>query len=195
MQYFHRLAQKINVAPLANALARQSRLWNRHSLRTTFEASPHREADDIWLRFNDLTQYADGALLGLADDCEAIWYEGIYQLPQARDLIFELMAAVQGERLGRVMITRLKPGAKIYPHEDMGAPALYYDRHHIVINNAPGSIFRIGDEVVTMKPGEVWWINNTIEHEVVNNSSEDRIVMIVDIRIERAQPWSEGEDE
>jgi len=30
--------------------------------------------------------------------------------------------------------------------------------------------------------GEVWWFDNTQEHEVMNNSADDRIVMIVDIR-------------
>jgi hypothetical protein len=33
-----------------------------------------------------------------------------------------------------------------------------------------------------MRTGEVWWFNNAIEHEVVNNSADDRIHLIVDIR-------------
>jgi aspartyl/asparaginyl beta-hydroxylase (cupin superfamily) len=33
-----------------------------------------------------------------------------------------------------------------------------------------------------MAAGEVWWFDNTVEHEVVNNSADDRIVLICDIR-------------
>jgi hypothetical protein len=33
-----------------------------------------------------------------------------------------------------------------------------------------------------MPQGSVWWFQNAIEHEVVNNSPGDRIHMIVDIR-------------
>jgi hypothetical protein len=33
-----------------------------------------------------------------------------------------------------------------------------------------------------MAPGEAWWFDNAQEHEVINNSADDRIHMIVDIR-------------
>jgi len=33
-----------------------------------------------------------------------------------------------------------------------------------------------------MRPGELWWFENAIEHEVTNNSANDRIHMIIDLR-------------
>jgi aspartyl/asparaginyl beta-hydroxylase (cupin superfamily) len=46
----------------------------------------------------------------------------------------------------------------------------------------PGALTAAGDEIVQMAPGEAWWMNNRAEHEVANNSEQDRIVLIADIR-------------
>jgi hypothetical protein len=34
-----------------------------------------------------------------------------------------------------------------------------------------------------MAPGEIWWFDNSVEHEVINNSAGDRIHLIVDVRM------------
>ena len=92
------------------------------------------------------------------------------------------MARVGGERLGRVMVNKLRPGGRIFAHADTPVHADYWDRYHVVLQSAPGCNFRCGEETVYMPPGRVWWFQNAIEHEVVNNSGDDRIHMIVDIR-------------
>lgn len=172
--------------PLLDAVMRQPELWNRNRIRTTHPCTPHTEVDDIWLRFNDLTLFEKtGESSAVIDEHESINYPAMLMLSQARPIIFDLMRRVDGERLGRVLITRLAPGKKIAPHEDGGSHAAYYDRYHIILKNAPGSIFRAGLETVTMKTGEVWYFDNSQTHEVINNSSDDRITMIVDIRTTR----------
>lgn len=139
--------------------------------------------DDIWLRFNDLTLYeTKGDTSSIIDEHESIDYPAYFVLPEARHLVMSLMAFLGGIRLGRVLITRLGPGKRIDPHEDGGSHASYYSRHHIVLQSSPGSDFRCGEEHAYMAPGEVWWFNNKIEHEVVNSSASDRIHLIVDIR-------------
>jgi hypothetical protein len=97
----------------------------------------------------------------------------------------DLMTFVGGERLGRVMINKIAPGGIIYPHRDTEAHADYYSRFHIVLQSQPGALFRAGDEQVHMATGEVWWFDNSEEHEVTNNSADDRIHMVVDIRTSR----------
>jgi hypothetical protein len=92
------------------------------------------------------------------------------------------MAAVQGERLGRCVINKIRPGGHIFPHCDGAEHSEYYDRFHIVLQSSPGVNFRCEDEQVYMQTGEVWWFNNRLDHEVINNSAEDRIHFIVDIR-------------
>lgn len=169
--------------PLMAALMRQPELWNQNKLRTTHPESPHTEVSDIWLRFNDLTKYeAAGEYSGVIDEHESIDYPAFALLPQARQIIFDLMRTVEGKRLGRVLITKMLPGAKIAPHVDGGEHAAYYERYHVILQNNPGSIFRCGDETITMKTGDVYWFNNAIEHEVINNSADDRLTLIVDIK-------------
>lgn len=180
MRNFQLIAQGLDVAPLLNAVMRRPDLWNEHTLRTTHPATPHKAVDDIWLRFNELP--AAGQEARVLDEHESINYEAMLRLPQARPLIFGLMARVEGERLGRVLITRLAPGQRIEPHVDGGSHAAYYDRFHVVLHSAPGSVFRCGDESVQMRTGDCWWFDNGIEHEVVNNSADDRVHLIVDIR-------------
>lgn len=108
--------------------------------------------------------------------------DGSLHLPSARTLVFALMAQVQGERLGRVMINRIVPGGRIFPHADTPVHANYWDRFHYVVASSPGVIFRCGDEKVNMSTGDVWWFQNAIEHEVINNSAQERIHLIIDIR-------------
>lgn len=179
-RYFDRIAQGVDVIPLLHAATRQPALWNASTLRTRHPGTAHREVDDIWLRFNDI-----GDPACVADDHESIDYPAFSLLPQARPLIFDLMRRVEGERLGRVLITRLPPGGRIYPHEDGGAHAAYYDRYQVALQGLPGSVFRAGGEQVFMASGEVWWFDNSQTHEVINNSADDRVHMIVDIRVRR----------
>lgn len=181
MRNFYRLTSGMDVMPLMMALNSLPGLWDQNTLRTTHEETPHKKVSDIWLRFNDLETYKENPE-GIIDEHESINYPAFYQLPQARALIFALMASVQGERLGRCLITRLAPGDTIDAHEDGGSHAAYYERYHIVLQGEPGSIFRCGNEKLCMATGEVWWFNNAIEHEVINNSANDRIHLIVDIK-------------
>lgn len=185
MRHFFRVGEGIAVAPILHALAVQPQLWNENTLRTTHPETPHKAVDDIWLRFQDLKPYLEGGNAStIVDEHESMCYPAWHRLPQVHGIIFDLMRRVNGVRLGRVLITRLPPGKQIDPHEDGGEHAAYYQRYHVMLQNGPGSLFHCADETVTMKPGEVWWFNNALTHSVINNSADDRITMIVDIRIE-----------
>lgn len=188
MRNFQRLVQGLDVSALVHELARQGTLWNENTLRTTHPESPHTQVDDIWLRFDDLEPYkASGGedVKKVIDGHESIFWPSWYKLPAAQKIVHDLMYAVKGVRLGRVLITRMAPGAVIAPHVDGGEHAAYYDRYHVTLQNGPGSLFHCGDEQVNMKAGEVWWFDNSVEHSVVNNSADDRLTLIVDIRTVR----------
>lgn len=172
--------------PLLHAVRVRSDLWNTETLRTAHELTPHREVDDILLRFNDLEKWktqADAA--SVLDEQESVAMPGWAALPQARTLVFDLMRRFEAVRLGRVLITRLPPGGRIEPHEDGGAHAAYYERVHVVLQGQPGSLFHCGGETVCMRTGEAWWFDNSQTHSVENNSADDRIHMIIDYRIDR----------
>lgn len=162
--------------PLMNAIMRQPELWNQDMCRTTFDGTPHSEVDDIILRFGGL----DG------DDLQCYDRSIMTKLPGAKQHALRLLYALGGSQLGRVVITRLQPGHKILPHADtMGEYAKFYSRYHIVLQGFPGSLFTCGDETVNMLSGETWWFDPSAEHSVKNNSQDDRVHMLVDIRIDQ----------
>lgn len=175
MKHFFKVGE-VNVPPLLHAIMRQPELWDAHRLRTEFPGTPHAQASDIWLWFNPENSTDP------ANDRETIPYPAWDKLPQARPIIFDLMRAVEASQLGRVIITKLAPGKQITPHVDGGAPAEFYKRYQIALQSLPGATFKIEDEAVNFASGEVWLIDNRSRHSVINNSNDDRIVMIADMR-------------
>lgn len=189
MRNFMRLGTGAAVAPLLLALHRfeKSRgIWREDTYLRDYPQGPFGDTESVILRFPPRsvheTEEAVKNHLANVDQHENVDQDVFKLLPEARSLVFGLMAAVQGERLGRVMINKLRPGGRIFRHADTPEHALYWDRHHIVLQAGPGVVFKCGDEQVSMVTGETWWFDNSQEHEVLNNSADDRIHMIVDIR-------------
>lgn len=179
MRHFLQLAAGVDVSPTLHALALNPDLWNENPLRTQHAESAHAQADDIWLLFNHIPDDPKAVV----DDIRVEPYRGWTVLAPIRPLVLDLMRRVEGLGLGRCMITRLAPGACIAPHADAGAPAEYFRRYQIALQSLPGAQFRIEDETVNFRTGDVWWINNRVEHEVINNSADDRLACIVDVRV------------
>lgn len=178
MRNFLQIAAGIDVIPVLQALALNPDLWNENDLRTCHPGTAHAEADDIWLLFNEIPANPSDVI----NDIAVRPYRGWGALLPLRPLILDLMRRVDGIQLGRVLVTRLTPGSVITPHADQGAPAEYFTRYQIALQSFPGAMFHIGDESVNFRTGDAWWINNREVHSVVNNSVDDRIVCIVDVR-------------
>ena len=173
MRNFLRLMQNAGVQPTIASLMRQPELWDTDTVRTTITNGPHSQISDILLRFGppDLSTLQCRDLPAMRD------------IFGAKMLSLDVMRLVNGDQLGRVIITRLKPGGKIAPHADEGEYAEFYSRYHLVLQGLPGSLFRCGDETIQMLTGELWWFDSHLEHEVINNSQDDRIHMIIDARV------------
>ena len=87
--------------------------------------------------------------------------------------------------LGRVLITRIPPGGQILPHrDDAGEYVNMRDiaRYHVVIQGLPGSLYHCGNETVNMRTGQIWWFNAKLDHAVINESADDRIHLLCDVR-------------
>lgn len=189
MRNFQLLAQNVNVTPLLNALYRQPELWKEDTFLRNVPQGPFGETDTVYLRFPDkvevtqeqLELYLKNQLAG-HDLHECKWREEISKLPEARAHILTLAASLGATRIGRCMINRIVPGGRIFPHKDSHWHATYWDRYHLVLQSEPGNVFRCEDENVHMRAGELWWFQNANEHEVHNNSSMDRIHLVMDMR-------------
>jgi hypothetical protein len=189
VQNFYRIGDAVNVGPLMLAIHRHdksSKIWKDDTYLRDYPQGPFGDCESIILRFPPRSVFeTEEALknhLATFDQHECVDQPVFKLLPEARGLIFALMSFVQGERLGRVIINKVKPGGVIYPHADTPAHAEYYDRFHIVLSSSPGVVFRADSEKVYMETGTAWWFDNSKEHEVINNSADDRIHMVVDIR-------------
>lgn len=186
MRNFMQLATGIDVTPLMLAIKRRPDLWKEDTYLRDCPQGPFGEIESIMLRFPVKGVYETEAELqnhlSTYDQHENIDYPAYAVLTEARPIIMALMTRVGGERLGRVMINKIAPGGRIFPHADTPAHTEYYSRFHVVLQSQPGVMFRAGEEQVYMGTGEAWWFDNKQEHEVINNSADDRIHMIIDIR-------------
>ena len=189
---FYKIGDGFQIGQLMLAIHCQHKamdVWKGDTYLRDYPQGPFGDCESIILRFPPITVHeteeALSAHLSNFDQHECIDQEIFGLLSEARPLVFGLMAFVQGERLGRIIINKIRPGGRIYPHADTPAHADYYDRFHIVLKSSPGVVFRCGDEQTYMETGSCWWFNNKQEHEVINNSSDDRIHMVIDIRTKK----------
>lgn len=181
MSNFLKLDYAPNIAPVVELLSRTPDIWVWDRFLKEHPVPVFREVDTVYLRFPDKDPW-------LGKKAEADPFECFDQpgfLPEFRPLVYGLMTHLQGERLGRVIINRMGVGARILPHSDTNGELPYYDRFHIVLASNDSVLFRAADERVNMKAGDVWWFDNSKEHEVVNHGNTPRIHLIADIRIRR----------
>lgn len=197
MKNFLRLADQVDVMPLLLAIQRRSELWDQDTFLRHYPQGPFEDVQTIFLRFPERIVFDDedvaeqerkielykANMLPGFDQHESIDYPAYALFPEARELVRALMTRVGGVRLGRVMINKIRPGGRIFPHADSPEHANYWNnRLHIVLQSLPGNDFRCEDEHVHMRNGEVWWFDHRLEHEVINNSADDRIHLLIDIR-------------
>lgn len=100
--------------------------------------------------------------------------------PVIMGTLYKFASNVGGE-LSRVVIVRLQPGGRVYPHIDEGDYYKYRDRYHIVINSPTGSEMLAGDEKITWQEGEFWWFDNKAMHEAHNTGADFRVHIIFDV--------------
>lgn len=191
MKNFH-LISTVDVNHLMLNIKRHWDLWKEDTFLRDYPQGPFGEIESIMLRFpekrvfeqeEELEKYKQG--LSNFDQHESIDYPSFDILQEARPIVFWLMALVKGERLGRVMINKITPGGRIYPHEDSKEHTDYYTRFHVVLQSSAGCVLKAGDEQLEMRTGDVFWFNNKLNHEVINNSGSDRISMVIDIKVKK----------
>lgn len=186
MQHFS-LIDTVNVEQLASELEAHPDLWDEHTLRKDYETSPHKQMSDIWVRF---AAREDGKLLvDMSKPHLPVWYRAWQELPALRPIVFNLMARVEGEVLGGVLVTRIPPGCGLVPHRDSSWHVDYYSKYYLSIQSEPGAVFGCREdgveELLEPKPGEIWLFDNHKLHWVDNKSNADRITCIICIRTEK----------
>lgn len=92
-------------------------------------------------------------------------------------LSFAPLCKVAG-RSPAVMFSQLKAGAHILPHTGFVNTRLTC---HLPLIVPEGCKFRVGNEVREWERGKCWAFDDTIDHEAINTSAHNRVVVIFDI--------------
>lgn len=172
------LEARLDVSPLAADLVAHPEVWNEYRWRTQHPQSPHREVDDIWVRFNAIENLGPH----FNDPHEAVWYPVVEKIPSVKALSADVLRIVGGKILGGILITRVPAGKQVYPHVDFGWHALSHDKFAVQIAGNTDQAFCFHDERLSALPGELYQFNNQVPHWVVNDSEEDRVTLIVCVR-------------
>lgn len=151
-------------------------IWDEHTLRQTlFEPHKHTQTLEIMWDMESLQTNKIGKI-----------HSNYYKLDM--ELFLDKLKGIYESTYGkgyfvRVLLVKLKSNTSIAPHIDNGESLVKCKRTHIPIITNENVEFTIGGETKYLKQGEIWEINNTEEHSVVNNSDEDRIHLIVDYNL------------
>lgn len=167
---------KLDVESMREALFRHPEAWFLDTFWKDFPNSMFREVDTIYLRFPDKEAF----ILGYGDVITCRDQPASELFPEMMSVVKDVMKNSGCKTLGRVLINRLMPGTRVFPHSD--GKNLPYHRYHVVIETNGDVEFTCGDECVLMKQGEVWWFDNSSLHEVVNRGTTPRIHLIADMK-------------
>ena len=181
----HKVCSGVLINDLISQLNDKPELWNRYEFRTkTYENSPHREVDDIILRYRDFSDFDAEHPERFSDEHDAQYYAAYHELPALEPLVKHIFTLLEGEELGGILITRIPAGKQVYPHSDAGA---WHSEHHLckallLVQSAPKQSFCFEDEVHEGEAGDLFIFDNRPSHWVINDSDTDRVSLIIAIK-------------
>ena len=192
------LRDGVNVKPLVAQLEAHPELWDDNVFRTErprqpkprrgqkkAAESPHGKISDIIVRFNDWKHWTgDRAAFGAEHD--SVWWPAYEKLTYVKPLVFDLMRMFYAERLGMVLITRIPPHCNVAKHVDTGWHAGHYLKFGVQVAAARGQKFCYEGCSLETAAGDLFAFDNSRVHWVENPTDEERITMIVCLRLEGA---------
>jgi hypothetical protein len=179
------LHRNVNVAPLLQQLAAAPELWDENVFRTEQAyGNPHQKISDIIVRFNDWANW-NGDRAAFNAEHESVWWGAYDRLPYIQPLVFDLMRLFYAERLGMVLITRIPPKCTVGKHIDKGWHAEHYLKFGVQLKSAKGQKFCYEDYKLETQPGDLFAFDNSKTHWVENPTKEERITLIVCLRLEQ----------
>jgi hypothetical protein len=169
--------RKFDVSPVMQEIEAHPELWNQYKGRLNHPQSPHRDTDDIWIRFaKENLEKPEERVMG---PHESVWYPASETLSRTKRLAQEMFDFVDGETMGGVLIIRVPSGKAIYPHVDLGWHAAHYRKIAVQLSADVGQSFTFEDGGLNARAGESYWLDNSHPHWVTNPTPKDWINMTV----------------
>lgn len=178
---------QVNVTQALLQIKSNPQLWDMYTHRKERygEANAHHSVSDIWVRYRDYAEF-DGDWDKFRGPHDPVWYPAADRLPAVKDIAFELMHWVRGERLGAVIITKIPAGGQVKPHIDRYWNAETFNTKIMVsLESHPAQALHFEEGSYSAAPGECVWFRNDVLHWVTNDSPVDRITLIVCIQTDR----------
>lgn len=184
MKHFAKIASGLNVAPALAQIESQPELWDRDPERMTATGSPHVQSSDMWLRFRPRRELTSRQRFGEPHFAE--FWPAWHALPGLHPVVFDIMARVGAVYLGGILATRIPAGCEILPHVDTGwHPTFNSTKAYVILKANDRCVNHCLEERVVMKPGEAWLFNNLVTHSVENHGDDERIAIVITMRVER----------
>ena len=173
MKYISSLGFAFNVDASREALGAAP--WDQYRWRTEHPKSPHREASDIWLRYNAIENLGPH----FNESHESVWYPVAEELPPLKHLANVIASEVGAIELGGVLLTKVPAGKQVYRHVDHGWHAERYEKFAVLISGDERQSFCYEDGEFHSRAGEAFTFNNQACHWVKNPTNIDRVTLIV----------------
>ena len=169
----YRIVNEFDVSTIAHEISiLDSAIWDLDQSRQN-SSSTHQLTKSIFISSLPLTWQGENYNLK-----KHLVSEKLNQLTYK---IADELANVFDGKLGRSLYVTLPAKQKIPIHCDSGYYLLNVHRLHIPIVTNDSVEFFLNGDVVNMKTGSCYEINNAREHAVSNNGDTDRIHLIMDI--------------
>ena len=175
------LPYRYDVSEAVSQIEAQPDIWNTHRMRTEAYGTPHNGISDIWVRYNDWSNF-NGDIAAFNGPHESSWYPVIDKIPAVRAVVCRLFKDAGGKTLGGVLITKIPPGGEVRPHIDHGWHAGHYTKYAVQLKGDKRQGFYFEDSSLSALPGESYTFDNSRLHWVKNESDADRMTLIVCIR-------------
>lgn len=172
---FRRVTEGIDISPILVEVRANRALWLLNQNRQR-KIMVHAETNAIELR----RVVAADSSIRLEECHETAETAAWAHFPKTTAILTGLAGRERGE-LARVMLVRLKPQGRVFPHIDHGSYYARRDRYHLVVLSAHGSDMQCVDERAVFRTGEVWCFNNKVMHGASNSSGDWRIHLIFDL--------------
>lgn len=183
MQNFQKLDYIADIRLLQKQLAENPQLWNEYPERKLGD-SPHADMSDIWVRFRPKSELLEPK--NYAESHIPTWYPSADILTEAKRIGLDMMTHCRAVQLGGVLITKIPAGGQIKPHHDKGRwhSEFFNTKVYVPIQSNDNCINICEDEKVNMKTGEAWSFDNLKVHSVLNQGEEDRMTLIICLRVD-----------
>jgi hypothetical protein len=171
------VAGSVTTSEFCVELAKHPDAWTKNTQRQK-KLKSQRDTQSVLLRSSKRSERQDTAL---GDILESEITDQAYLFPNCYRMALRL-ARVFDQKLGRVMLVRIKPHGRVYPHRPKGT---YYNHHfrlHFCIDAGIPATLRHGRDARQLAAGEILSCDYAQTYELVNNSDGWMVYLVVDLR-------------